>query len=180
MPNSNIERAISAGAGGAHSDQAKEVVYEGFGPAGVAIVVEAVTDNPNRTAADMRSIFSRHGGSLGSLNSVTWMFTARGAIRVPAASLPADRDNFTLAAVDAGAEDIIEDDEEIIFYTSISSLPNFKSWLEQRGLQPSSTGPELVATNKVTVSDSDQVQLYALLEDLDEHLDVTNFFTNEN
>src|SRR5438128_9231146 len=105
MPKDNIERAIAKGSGAdAYAEQFETVVYEGYGPEGVAVIVEALTDNRNRTASDVRHAFTKHGGSLGATGAVAWQFERRGVVVVPAEGV--DEDELFLVAADAGAEDV--------------------------------------------------------------------------
>src|SRR5881394_2736683 len=108
MPKDNIERAIAKGAGAdADAQQFETVVYEGYGPSGVAVIVEALTDNRNRTAADVRHLFSKHDGNLGTTGAVAWLFERRGVVLVDADSV--DEDDLTLAAAEGGADDVARD-----------------------------------------------------------------------
>lgn len=180
MPNANIERAVAAGAGEGKGLVSKEALYEGFGPAGVAVIVEAVTDNPNRTSAEIRSLFSKAGGSLGAQNSVSWMFALRGVIRLAADTVtPELRDDFFLAAIDAGAEDVREEGEQTLLLSTPDKLQALKLWTEQRSVTSMSAELEFIPTTTVVVADADQPALHALLEALDDHPDVTNVFSND-
>ena len=178
VPNDNIDRAIKAGTGELRGDQTKEVLYEGFGPGRVAILVEAITDNPNRTAADMRQLFQKHGGSLGSMNTVAWMFTRKGVLRVPL-SLITDRDNFLLEAIDIGVDDTQESDDQLVLYCPLEQMRQVQDWLMKSGKTPTSVGPEFVAGTSITIDETAEAQLFALFEELEEHPDVTNFFSND-
>ncbi len=158
----------------------KEALYEGFGPAGVAVIVEAVTDNPNRTSAEIRSLFSKAGGSLGAQNSVNWMFVLRGVIRLAADTIaPNLRDDFFLAAIDAGAEDVREEDGQILLLSTPDKLQTLKLWTEKRSVASMSAELEFLPTTTVVVAEADQPALHALLEALDDHPDVTNVFSND-
>lgn len=180
MPNANIERAVAAGAGEGKGEISKEALYEGFGPGGVAVMVEAITDNPNRTSAEIRMLFSKAGGSLGAQNSVGWMFTLHGVVRISTSTIPAEqRDVLFLEVVDAGADDVREDGEEILFLTTPEKLQAVKTWLEGRGLPIANAQLEFIPTTTVAVPPENQPQLYALLEELDNHPDVTAIFSND-
>src|SRR5437762_14275032 len=133
MPADNIKRAIERATGSGENDQFEEIVYEGYGPGGVAILVEAATDNRNRTAAEVRSIFTKAGGQLAGSGAVAWQFEPRGLIEVPLAGV--DADEVTLAAIDAGAEDVDTDgDETIAIYTSPGELEAVRKRLEAGGV----------------------------------------------
>ena len=121
MPADNIKRTIDKATGGGEAEQFEEIVYEGYGPGGVAVLVEAQTDNRNRTAAEVRSMFAKSGGQLAGSGAVAWQFETRGLIAVPRAGV--DADEVALAAIDAGAEDVDTDgDETIEIYTAPSEL----------------------------------------------------------
>lgn len=180
MPNDNIERAIKAGAGELKDGQVKEALYEGFGPAGVAVLVQAVTDNSNRTSADLRSLFQKYGGTLGGQNSVAWMFQLRGVVRIPRAQVSSDKQTeIELGAIDAGAEDMREEDGGLVIITPVESLAAMKHWLESLRLTPEEADVEYVPTMPANIDEAARQKLHSLLSDLDEHPDVTNLFTND-
>src|SRR6188474_3298754 len=131
MPQDNIKRAIEKATGGGDAEQFEEIVYEGYGPGGVAVLVEAATDNRNRTAADVRSIFTKAGGQLAGSGAVAWQFEPRGLIAVPAGR---DADDIALAAIDAGAEDVdTSDPAHIEVFTSPGDLELVRKALEGAG-----------------------------------------------
>lgn len=180
MPNDNIERAIKAGAGELKDGQVKEALYEGFGPAGVAVLVQAVTDNSNRTSADLRSLFQKYDGALGGQNSVAWMFQLRGIVRISSSQISQDkRAEIELGAIDAGAEDVREENDALVIITSAESLSSMKNWLEALRLTPEEADVEYLPTVPVVIDDAARQKLHSLLSDLDEHPDVTNLFTND-
>lgn len=180
MPNANIERAIAAGVGEGKGDVSKEALYEGFGPGGVALMIEAVTDNPNRTSAEIRSLLSKAGGSLGSQHSVGWMFALHGVIHVPAADLLAERrEAIELEAIDVGADDVRDNGEEILVFTPPEKLQTVKNVLAEKKLPVSDAILEFVPTTTVTVDDIGRQSLFMLFEALDNHPDVTDFFSND-
>ena len=132
MPADNIKRTIDKATGGGDAEQYEEIVYEGYGPGGIAILVEAQTDNRNRTAGEVRSIFTKAGGQLAGSGAVAWQFEPRGLISVTRSGV--DADEVALTAIDAGAEDVITDDEEIIeIYTAPGSLDAVRRALESAG-----------------------------------------------
>lgn len=179
VPNDNIDRAVKAGTGESRSDQTKEVLYEGFGPGQVAVLVEAITDNPNRAAAEMRQLFQKHGGSLGSMNSVAWMFARKGVIRLPLSTI-VDRDSFLLEAIDHGVDDSQESDESLVLTCPLEQTKSVQEWLIQTGKTPTSAGPEFVPTTTITVDEKTRVALFSFFEDLDDHPEVTAFFSNDD
>lgn len=180
MPNANIERAVAAGSGEGKNAVSREALYEGFGPAGVAIMIEAITDNPNRTSAEIRSLLTKAGGSLGAHNSVGWMFSLRGVVRINNQSVPpAQRDELFLAAIDAGTDDVREEPDQAVFVTSPDRLQAVKAWLESRGLSVANAQLEFLPTTTVSVPEPERPALYALLEALEDHPDVTDVFSND-
>lgn len=179
LPNTNIERAVKAGSGELAGSDLKELTYEGYGPGNVAVLVQALTDNPNRTAPEIRSLFSAHGGSLGAANSVAWMFQSRGVFRLPLNTLDPEREARELALIDAGADDVIENQDELIVYTPPEKFATVRAWLSDQHISPTAADLELVPQTTVTVDQTVQSQLYALLEALDAHDDVTAVYTNE-
>ena len=163
MPNDNIERAIKAATGGTAGD-IKEVVYEGYGPFGTAFLVEAATDNSNRTFNNVRKIFSEHGGTIGAQGSVAWQFSTKGQILV---ERDANLDKLELAAIDAGAQDVRESEEGLEVYTQVSDLQKIRQTLDEAGakiaraeiIQESSQGTDLTEEQKPKVD-----ALFAALE----------------
>jgi YebC/PmpR family DNA-binding regulatory protein len=176
MPKDNIERAIAKGTGADSEAQAIEnVVYEGYGPGGVAIMVEALTDNRNRTGSEVRHIFSRHGGSLGEPGSVAWNFEKRGVLVV-------DADRYSeedlMPAIDAGAEDVSLDDNVFEIVTSPAELAVVRDALERAGVEVQSSELAMHATNRVQVAESQVGTLMRLIEELEDHDDVDSVDAN--
>ena len=177
MPADNIKRAIERAAGSGEGEQIEEIVYEGYGPGGVAILVEAATDNRNRTAADVRSIFTKAGGQLAGSGAVAWQFEPRGLIAVPADGR--DPDEVTLTAIDAGAEDVEESDDRIEIYTTPGDLERVRKSLDAAGLPVESAESAMVAKNTVEVDEQrarQNLRLVEALEDLDDVQRVTANF----
>ncbi|MEK7637283.1 MAG: YebC/PmpR family DNA-binding transcriptional regulator [Patescibacteria group bacterium] len=179
LPNDNIERAVKSGTGADKDTQTKDVLYEGFGPGGAAILVEAVTDNGNRTAAEVRRVFVKYGGSLGAQHSVGWMFARRGVMRVPLASVPpARRQELELALIDAGAEDVGEADAQLVITAAPDRLARVSRAVADRRFS-AEIDVEYVPTTITTIAGAAQTKLYDLLEALDELDDVTRITCNE-
>jgi YebC/PmpR family DNA-binding regulatory protein len=179
MPSDNIKRTIDKASGGGDADQFEEIVYEGYGPGGIAVLVEAATDNRNRTAAEVRSIFTKTGGQLAGSGAVAWQFEPRGLIAVTRDG-KVDADEVALAAIDAGAEDVdTESDETIEIYTSPADLEAVRKALEGAGVPVDSAENTMVAKQTV-VLDSNKarqaLRLVDLLEDLDDVQRVTANF----
>jgi YebC/PmpR family DNA-binding regulatory protein len=169
MPSDNIERAIKRGEGTLEGAALSELILEGYGPGGAAILVEALTDNRNRTIQEVRSTFSRSGGSLGENGSVTWLFEQKGLITIEIGSK--DIDELSLQAIDAGAEDVIPQLNYVEIYTKPEELEVVRKALEKRGITISSA--ELAKIPKTTVQLDEQAATQALkllnkLEELDD------------
>ncbi|MGK2851723.1 MAG: YebC/PmpR family DNA-binding transcriptional regulator [Candidatus Limnocylindrales bacterium] len=178
MPSDNIKRTIDKATGGGEAEQFEEIVYEGYGPGGVAVLVEAQTDNRNRTAAEVRSMFAKSGGQLAGSGAVAWQFEPRGLISVPRAGL--DADEVALAAIDAGAEDVDTDgDESIEIYTSPGDLEAVRKALDAAGIAVESAEQTMIAKQTVELDvpkARSALRLVELLEDLDDVSRVTANF----
>jgi YebC/PmpR family DNA-binding regulatory protein len=176
MPKDNIERAIAKGTG-AGSDVAalESVTYEGYGSSGVAVLVEALTDNRNRTGAEIRNIFNRHGGSLGEPGSVAWNFEKRGVIVVDGTRYS---EEDLMAAIDAGADDVTAQDDLLEVLTNPSDLSAVRSALDQAGVEHESAEVTQRANNLVPVDESQAPQLMRLLEALEDQSDVSSVYAN--
>ncbi len=181
VPNDNIERAIRKGTGDGSSTKIEETMYEGFGPAGSAFLVEAITDNKNRTSADIRSIFTKYGGHLGSTGSVAWTFERKGVIRISKDALTnfTNREEFELALIDAGAADIQTEEEGLTIFTTPDALQAVKEHLQTLGVTFDSAELEYVAKEPLLIQDSHAArQLEALSMELEDHPDINNYYTN--
>jgi YebC/PmpR family DNA-binding regulatory protein len=177
MPAENISRAI-ARAGGTGDDGAslEEVTYEGYGPSGVAIYIEALTDNRNRTVAEVRNVFTRGGGGMGEAGSVAWIFDARGCVVIPAAGVEVDE--VTLAAIDAGAVDVIADTTSIEVYTEVEDLEAVRRTLDAGKLPIESADRVFVPKTQVTVDAEAAGKVLRLVERLEDLDDVQNVYSN--
>ncbi|HET7169512.1 MAG TPA: YebC/PmpR family DNA-binding transcriptional regulator [Candidatus Limnocylindrales bacterium] len=177
MPSDNIKRTIDKATGGGEADQYEEVVYEGYGPGGVAVLVEAQTDNRNRTAAEVRSIFTKAGGQLAGSGAVAWQFEPRGLISVPRDGV--DADEVALAAIDAGAEDVdTEPDDSIEIYTSPTELERVRATLEGAGVPVDSAESTMVARQTVELDATKARQALRLIESLEDLDDVSRVTAN--
>jgi YebC/PmpR family DNA-binding regulatory protein len=178
MPADNIKRTIDKATGGGEAEQYEEIVYEGYGPGGVAVLVEAQTDNRNRTAAEVRSMFTKSGGQLAGSGAVAWQFEPRGLISVARDGV--DVDEVALAAIDAGADDVDTDDETIIeIYTTPGELEKVRRALEAGGVAVESAESTMVPNQRVDLDSSkarQALRLVELLEDLDDVQRVTANF----
>jgi len=176
MPKDNIERAIKKGTGELEGETYTEVTYEGYGPAGVAIIVDAVTDNPTRTVADVRHKFSRGGGNMGASNSVGWMFEKKGQIIVDASGI--DDDSFMEAALDAGAEDLRREDDVYVVTTVPNDLHTVRSALEAKKLKIDEAEIAMLPKNTVKVEGKDAESVLKLIEALEDLDDVQKVWAN--
>ena len=176
MPKDNIERAIKKGTGELEGVDYQEVTYEGYGPGGVALMIQAVSDNPNRTVAEVRHKLSRGGGNLGATNSVAWMFDRKGQIYLDATK--SDEDTTLEAALDAGAEDFKREDEQYVVTTEVSQLHAVKGSLEAKGIVATEAEIAWIPKNTVRVEGKTAEALVSLLEALEELDDVQKVDAN--
>jgi YebC/PmpR family DNA-binding regulatory protein len=178
MPGDNIKRAIQRGTGELPGVSYEEISYEGYGPGGVAIIVEVVTDNANRTVSEMRHIFSRHNGNLGQTNSVAWMFHRKGSIEIPRAAQKLTEDEIVDIILEAGAEDMQGDGESFTIITVPHAFEPVKKALESHNVVIEGASLQMVPQNTVKVTGKDAEQLLKLMEALEEHDDVQNVYAN--
>ena len=177
MPNDNIDRAIKKGTGELEGAIPEEALYEAYGPGGTAFLIEVVTDNRNRSAADLRSLLNKNNGTFADAGSVAYQFQRKGEIRIPLSTL--DEDRATELALEAGAADVTSDGEDWIFYTSIEDLFQVGSALKNLGHEPRSQNLVYVAENNLLLSDLEiarqVVHLHEVLSDYD---DTQNVYAN--
>jgi YebC/PmpR family DNA-binding regulatory protein len=176
MPMDSIERAIKRGAGGSDLAALEEVTYEGYGPGGAAILVEAMTDNRNRAVADIRNVFSRAGGSLGEAGCVAWLFEPRGVIAVDLDG--GDRDDLALKAIDAGAVDVRVEDSLLEVYTEPGDLENVRNALEAENMKVASAESAMMPKTTLEIDSKDALAVLKLIEHLEELDDVQHVYTN--
>jgi YebC/PmpR family DNA-binding regulatory protein len=174
VPNNNIERAIKKGTGEGGGAAFEEIMYEGYGPGGVAIIVECATDNRNRTAAEVRSAFSKHGGSLGTTGSVVFQFDQKGMIQIPTK----DMEEVTMAAIEAGADDIEEGEGLLTVYTAPNQLDAVRKALNEAGYDTDSAELSYVPKTTTSVDEKSAGTLMKMLDALEELDDVTNTYMN--
>ena len=177
MPNDNINRCIQKAAGDANSANYEEITYEGYGPCGVAVIVEATTDNKNRTAADVRHIFSKSGGSLGVSGAVSYMFEKKGYILIEKND-SIDEDDLMMTALDAGAEDFISEEEYIEVLTSPDDFSEVLEALQAKEITILESDVRQVASMKKELSEEEEEKLQNFLDKLDENDDVQNVWHN--
>lgn len=176
MPADNIDRAIKRGTGELEGVQYEEIVYEGYGPGGVAIYIETLTDNANRTVAEIRHILSRNGGSLGTTGSVAWQFDRKGQIYVDATRY--DEESLLLAALEAGAEDMRREDDTFIISTDVAAFHAVQDGLKEHGIVPDQAELAMVAKATVEVAGDEAARLLKLLDALDDADDVQKVYFN--
>jgi YebC/PmpR family DNA-binding regulatory protein len=177
MPHDNIDRAIKKGTGaGAEAETYLHLTYEGYGPNGVAVYVTALTDNKNRTAADVRYIFDRVGGKLGTDGSVSWMFERKGVIFVDAAEH--DEETVIAAAIDAGAEDVLSEGDSFEILCEAADFVNVRRKLEEAGIGLASAELTMIPKTTVALDETDARKTLRLLDALEENDDVQEVFAN--
>jgi YebC/PmpR family DNA-binding regulatory protein len=176
MPRENIERAVKKGTGELEGVNYQEVTYEGYGPAGVALLIDTVTDNPTRTVAEIRAKMTRLGGNLGAINSVAWMFEKKGQVYVDAANM--DEDTLMEKALDAGAEDVAREDERFLVTTGPSEFHSVQEALKNAGVAIAEAELAMVPKNTVKVAGDDAKALFKLLETIEDLDDIQKVWAN--
>ena len=177
MPADNIKRATQKGTGELAGEAFDEVTYEGYGPGGAAVLIEAATDNRNRTVADIRHVFSRNGGSLGESGSVAWQFARKGSISIDAALSP-DEDAVMEAALEAGAEDFARDGDIYEITTAADAVLNVAANLEKAGFKTSDVEVAMVPQNTVSLDGEAARRMLKLMDALEDHDDVQRVAAN--
>ncbi len=176
MPAENVKRAIDRGTGVIEGANYEEITYEGYGPGGAAIMLEVYTENRNRTVAEVRHAFSKHGGNLAENGSVSWQFKHVGSIMVPKDGV--DEDELTLTAIDAGADDVLSEDETITIYTPREALHTCNEALSKAGYKTDEVALMYLATNKANPTADDIPKLLKLLDALEDLDDVQETYVN--
>lgn len=176
MPKENIERAIKRGTGELAGENLEEFSFEGFGPAGISIIIEGITDNKNRTLGEIKSILSQYGGKMAGEGAVKWMFYRRGVIIVNSEGKP--KEELELMAVEAGAEDILKDKDTLNVYTKPEDLERVKKILEEKKLKIESSSLEWSAKEEITIDDEGKEAAQKLFEALDENDAIQDIYSN--
>ncbi len=177
MPKDTIERAVAKGAGaGEGGESLEEITYEGYGAKGVAIMLEVITDNKNRTTPEIRHLFSKYGGNLGTDGCVAWIFETRGVIQI--ARSDTDEDRLMELALEAGAEDVVTEDEHYEVRTSFEGFETVRQALEAAGLTLQNAEVTKVPQNEITLDEDDAKSVLKLLEMLEDHDDVQQVHSN--
>ncbi len=176
MPADNIKRAVQKGTGELEGGQIEEIMYEGYGPGGVAMLVEVVTDNRNRTVSEIRHVFSKNGGNMGESGSVSWMFHKKGYIGIDKSK--ADEDTLMTLAIDAGADDFQSDESSYEIYTSPDAFEGVLNAIKGKGIETLSAEVSMIPQTQVKVEGKTAQQVLKLMEALDEHDDVQHVYAN--
>ena len=176
MPQDNVKRAVQRGTGETEGITYESAVYEGYGPGGVAIMVELLTDNRNRVVGELRSIFTRHGGNLGASNSVAWLFDRKGVIIVTRKGVPEDK--VLEAALEAGAEDMQTDEASYEIRTDPNDLDAIKQALDAQSIAFESAEVTMVPQTRVTLQEKEAQQVLRLLDALEDQDDVQQVYAN--
>lgn len=176
MPAVNIERAIKKGTGDLEGASYESAIYEGYGPGGVAVFVEALTDNRNRTVSEVRHLFSKYNGGMAESGAVAWVFDQQGLIAVPKAGV--EEDDLMLVALDAGAEDIAEEDGRYEIYAALSDFERVRKAVEDAGIDIERAELTRVAQNTVPIAGKTARQLLTLMEMLEDNDDVQRVYAN--
>jgi YebC/PmpR family DNA-binding regulatory protein len=173
MPKENIERAIKRGTGELDSESIDELIYEGFGPAKSQFIIKCLTSNKNRSAAEIRHLFTKNGGSMGS---VMWNFIEKGVIRI--AGLRVQASDLELELIDSGAQDILQEEEGVTIYTKTEDLQKVKKFLEDKEIITESAELEYIPKEMQKLSNEDREKVENFIEELEESEDVGDFYTN--
>lgn len=176
MPQDNIKRAIDRGTGNAEGTNYEEITYEAYGPGGVALMTQVVTDNRNRTVAELRNLFSKNGGNLGESGCVAWMFERQGLVSVSRDA--ASEDDVLTAVLDAGAEDVRTEEETFDVVTSPDALPAVRDALEAAGIPYLSADVTMIPQTTVKLEGKEAEQMLRLMDRLEDHDDVQNVYAN--
>lgn len=176
MPNDNIERAIARGAGTMEGEQLEEVLYEGYGPGGVGLLVEVVTSNRNRSAGELRHLFSKNGGNMAETGAVGWMFHRKGDIVVPKEA--ADEDTMMSIVLDAGAEDLNDDGSAWEVTTPPEVMDKVREALVKAGVTPASAEVAWIPQNYVKLAGAQAQQMLRMVENMEDHDDVQHVYAN--
>ena len=178
MPKENIERAIKKGTGELAGESLEEVTFEGFGPGGIALIIEGITDNTNRTLSEVKVILNQNNGKMAGEGAVKWMFERKGDIVINNGQKSINKEEFELAAIDMGADDIQWGDGEIYVYTKPEDLDNVKKTLEEKEFKIESASLSFVAKEEVELAEKEKEQAQKLFEALDDNDTVNNIYSN--
>ena len=176
MPSKNMENAIKKGTGELPGVTYDEVTYEGYGPAGVAIFLETLTDNKNRTVAEIRHLLTKYGGSLGENGSVSWMFDKKGIVSIPVANTT--EDDLMMIVLDAGADDIEQEEDMFLVKSEVAAFEAVKSALEESGIEYASAELTMLPQNTIDIEGKQAERVLKLMDALEEQDDIQNMYSN--
>jgi YebC/PmpR family DNA-binding regulatory protein len=176
MPADNIKRAVQKGTGELEGGQLEELQYEGYGPGGVALIVEVVTDNRNRTVSEIRHVFSKNGGNMGDSGSVAWMFNKKGYIAIEKSK--GDEETLMTLAIDAGADDFASDESNYEIYTTPANFDKVLDAIKAKGITPETAEVSMIPQNSVKIEGKTAQQMIKLMEAMEEHDDVQHVYAN--
>jgi len=176
MPNDTIDRAVRRGTGAEEGVTYDEIIYEGYGPGGVAMLIEAMTDNRNRTVAEIRHIFSKNGGNLGESGSVGWLFEKKGYIVVEKTAKP-EEELFDIA-IEGGADDVRDDGDNVEIITSPENFESVQSAIKAAGIEPQVAEVSMIPQNYIKLEGSSAQQMLRLMESMEDHDDVQKVYAN--
>lgn len=183
MPKDNIDRAVKRGTGELSGGELFELRYEAFAPGGIGIIINAISDNKNRTASEVKHVLNKHNATLGAQGSVSWQFNERGVMRISQDTLSEKQlssDEISMSAIDAGAEDVIDDNGDLVIYTTKESLQQIQEALESKSIPIEYAEVENIADNNIEVSPDEKEKLQKLFDAIDELDDVSDFYHNAN
>jgi YebC/PmpR family DNA-binding regulatory protein len=178
MPKDNIERAIKRGTGELEGVDYKQFTYEGYGPGGVALYLDIMSDNRNRTASEIRHILSEHGGNLGEAGCVAWMFERKGQIIIDLNSTDLDEEEVMMEAIEAGADDIETEDNVVTVYTKTKRFQDVKAGLKKKAFEFVESDLAMVPNTTIKLEKSDAKKMINLMEDLEDHDDIQEVYSN--
>ena len=179
LPSDNITRAIQKGAGGSEETALEQMNYEGYGPGGIAVLIEIMTDNRNRTAPEIRHIFSRRGGNMGESGCVSWMFKRKGYFTLEKQSHLPPEDELMTLALDSGAEDFNEEDNTYVITTAPEDFETMRNAFQEKGIEFTSAEVTMAPENTIRIENAEEAaKLLRLLEALEDHDDVQNVYAN--
>jgi len=179
LPNENIQRAIQKGAGGTEGANYEELRYEGYGPGGVAIMIDILTDNRNRTAGEVRHIFSKNGGNMGETGCVGWMFEDKGQLRILREGLKLSEDDLMMTALEAGAEDFEADEDGFVVYTTPQDMEVVRQALIDQNIPIEESVLSPLPQNTIEITDLDQARkIVNLMNKLEDHDDIQGVYSN--
>lgn len=178
IPQDNIQRIIDKASGNVPGVVYEEIVYEGYGPGGAAVLISIMTDNRNRTAGEIRHLFSKNGGNLGETGCVAWMFENKGMITLNKEEITQDEDELLMLALDAGAEDVVSDEDQVQITTAPADLETVRQALEDAGIVYDTAEDSMVPKNTVELTGDDAIKMLRLMDTLEEHDDVQGAWSN--